>query len=144
MTADVARHLAPGMHGCTFGGNAVCATAARWSLAQVRRPAFLERVRRAGRKLATGLEALAAKHAIVREARGLGLLRAIELAPGPDPASPGAPALVTAARDAGLLLVRGGERAVRLLPPLTVTDAELVEGLERLDAALAAVGGSAR
>jgi acetylornithine/N-succinyldiaminopimelate aminotransferase len=144
MTADVARHLAPGMHGCTFGGNAVCAAAARWSLAQVRRPAFLERVRRAGRKLAAGLEALAAKHAIVREARGLGLLRAIELAPGPDPASPGAPALVTAARDAGLLLVRGGERAVRLLPPLTVTDAELVEGLERLDAALAAVGGSAR
>jgi acetylornithine/N-succinyldiaminopimelate aminotransferase len=134
MTDDVARHLAPGMHGCTFGGNAVCAAAARWSLAQVRRPAFLERVRRAGRKLASGLEALAAKHAIVREARGLGLLRAIDLAPGP--AEP--PALLAAARDAGLLLVRGGERAVRVLPPLTVTDAELVDGLERLDTALAA------
>jgi predicted acetylornithine/succinylornithine family transaminase len=141
MTADVAKALAPGMHGCTFGGNAVCAAAARWSLAQVRRPAFLERVRRAARKLAAGLEALVAKHAFVREARGLGLLRAIDLAPGTiEPA-----ALVAAAREAGLLLVRGGERAVRVLPPLTVTDAEIDDGLGRLDAALAScsqTGGS--
>lgn len=134
MTEDVAGALAPGMHGCTFGGNPLCCAAARWSLAQVRRPAFLERVRRAGRKLAAGLEALAAKHASVREVRGLGLLMAIDLAPGTiEPA-----ALVLAARDAGLLLVRGGERAVRLLPPLTVTDAELDQGLERLDTALTA------
>lgn len=134
MTEDVANTLQPGMHGCTFGGNAVCAAAARWSLAQVIRPAFLERVRRAARRLAGGLEALAAKHAAVREARGLGLLRAIDLMPGAiEPA-----ALLTAARDAGLLLVRGGERAVRVLPPLTVTDSEIDQGLERLDAALSA------
>ena len=141
MTEGVAKTLAPGMHGCTFGGNPLCAAAARWSLAQVRRPAFLERVRRAARKLGAGLEALAAKHAAVREARGLGLLRAIDLAPGTfEPA-----ALVAAAREAGLLLVRGGERAVRVLPPLTVTDAEIDDGLGRLDAALAScsqAGGS--
>jgi len=141
MTSDVAATLAPGMHGCTFGGNPVCAAAARWSLAQVRRPAFLERVRRAARKLTAGLEALAAKHAAVREARGLGLLRAIDLSTGTiEPA-----ALVAAAREAGLLLVRGGERAVRVLPPLTVTDAEIDDGLGRLDAALAScsqAGGS--
>jgi predicted acetylornithine/succinylornithine family transaminase len=140
MTSDVAATLAPGMHGCTFGGNPVCAAAARWSLAQVRRPAFLERVRRAARKLTAGLEALAAKHASVREARGLGLLRAIDLSPGTiEPA-----ALVAAAREAGLLLVRGGERAVRVLPPLTVTDAEIEEGLMRLDAALAAAAGGVK
>jgi acetylornithine/succinyldiaminopimelate/putrescine aminotransferase len=134
MTEDVAATLAPGMHGCTFGGNPVCCAAARWSLAQMRRPAFLERVRRVGRRLAAGLEALVAKHAGVRESRGLGLLTAIDLAPG----GIEAPELVMAARDAGLLLVRGGERAVRVLPPLTVTDAELDQGLERLDAALTA------
>ena len=134
MTAEVAAQLAPGMHGCTFGGNPVCAAAARWSLAQVRRPAFLERVRRADRQLADGLDALVAKHATVREARGLGLLRAIDLAPGGvEPA-----ALVVAARDQGLLLVRGGERAVRVLPPLNVTDTEIAEGLDRLDRALTA------
>jgi acetylornithine/succinyldiaminopimelate/putrescine aminotransferase len=108
----------------------------------VRRPAFLERVRRASRKLGAGLDALATKHAAVREARGLGLLRAIDLAPGTiEPA-----ALVAAAREAGLLLVRGGERALRVLPPLTVTDAEIEDGLTRLDAALtaAAAGGKAK
>ena len=132
MTENVAATLSPGMHGCTFGGNPVCAAAARWSLAQVRRPAFLERVRRAARRLAAGLEQLAARHASVREVRGLGLLTAMDLVPGGvEPA-----ALVTAARDAGLLLLRGGERAVRVLPPLTVSDDELVKGLERLDAAL--------
>ena len=137
MTENVAKTLSPGMHGCTFGGNPTCAAAARWSLAQVRRPAFLDRVRRAARRLAAGLDALAAKHATVREARGLGLLRAVDLAPGTiEPA-----ALVTAARDAGLLLVRGGERAVRVLPPLTVTDAEIDQGIQRLDAALATCSG---
>src|SRR5262249_38757110 len=65
---------APGMQGCTFGGNPTGAAAARWSLAQVREPAFLERVRRAARRLAAGLGALAQKHATIREARGLGLL----------------------------------------------------------------------
>src|SRR5580765_5052469 len=143
MTSDVAATLAPGMHGCTFGGNPVCAAAARWSLAQVRRPAFLERVRKAAKALSAGLDALAAKHKTIREARGLGLLRAIELA-GPSGAGVAGiepAALVVAARDAGLLLVRGGERAVRVLPPLTVTDGEIDEGLKRLDAALAACAG---
>jgi predicted acetylornithine/succinylornithine family transaminase len=137
MTEEVAQHLSPGMHGCTFGGNPVCAAAARWSLAQIRRPAFLERVRRASKLLAAGLEALAGKHAAVREARGLGLLRAVDLAAGTfEPA-----ALVLAAREQGLLLVRGGERAVRVMPPLTVTDAEIAEGLEKLDRSLSACAG---
>ena len=48
----------------------------------------------------------------------------------------GPAALGTAAREEGLLLVRGGDRALRLLPPLTVTDDEIHEALARLDAAL--------
>lgn len=133
MSADAAAALAPGMHGCTFGGNPVCAAAARWALAKAGEPAFLDGVRRAAAQLERGLAALAAKHATVREARGLGLLRAVDL----DPAAPfGAPQLVAAAREQGLLLVRGGERAVRLLPPLNVTPDEIAEALGALDRAL--------
>jgi acetylornithine aminotransferase len=70
----------------------------------------------------------------VREARGLGLLRAIDL----DPLAPFGPAdVLNAAREQGLLLVRGGERAVRLLPPLTVIDDEIQDALAALDRALA-------
>jgi acetylornithine/N-succinyldiaminopimelate aminotransferase len=136
MTVDAAAALAPGMHGCTFGGNPVCAAAARWSLAKVNDEAFLAGVRRSAALLERGLAAIAAKHATVREARGLGLLRAIDL----DEAAPfGAPQLVAAARDQGLLLVRGGERAVRLLPPLTVSHDEIAEALGALDRALTAL-----
>ena len=134
MTAAVAETLKPGMHGCTFGGSPAAATAGSWMLSRVNRPGFLARVRKRGRELEAGLTALAQRHPSLGEVRGLGLLRAIEIKPeaGFDPA-----VLVKAAMARGLLVVRGGEHAVRLLPPLTVTPAEISEALERLDAALA-------
>ncbi len=138
MTADAAATLKPGMHGCTFGGGAPAATAARFVLERVSQPAFLERVRRVGRHLGAALESLAQRHAGVKEARGLGLLRAIELSPG---APYDAPTLIAAARERGLLLVRGGERAIRVIPPLTVTEVEVEDAIGKLDAALAAHEG---
>jgi acetylornithine/N-succinyldiaminopimelate aminotransferase len=136
MSAEVAGSLAPGMHGCTFGGSPVAATAARWVLERVRKPALLARVRRRGRELDGAPSALVSRHAALAGTRGLGLLRAVELAPD---APFDAAALVRAARAHGLLLVRGGARAVRLLPPLTVTTAEIHEAAERLERALAAL-----
>jgi acetylornithine/succinyldiaminopimelate/putrescine aminotransferase len=136
MTEEVAACLAPGMHGCTFGGNPVCSAAANWALAQVTAPGFLEQVRRAAATLAAGLEALTAAHPSVRETRGLGLLRAIDMAAD----APFGPAdVLNAARERGLLLVRGGDRAVRLLPPLTVTDHDIHYALAALDDALSAL-----
>ncbi|MBI5709411.1 MAG: aspartate aminotransferase family protein [Candidatus Eisenbacteria bacterium] len=134
MTAEAAQALQPGMHGCTFGGGPVAATAGAYVLARVRKPGFLARVRRQGRTLGAGLERLVARHASLAEARGVGLLRAVEIA-APAPWDP--PALVAAARAHGLLLARGGERAVRLLPPLTVTGEEIALALERLERAIA-------
>ncbi len=133
MTAEAASALAPGMHGCTFGGGAIAASAGLVVLERVSNAAFLTRVRSRGRRLMAGLKRIAKSHGSVAEARGVGLLLAIDLAKD---ASFDAAALVRAARDHGLLLVRGGERAVRLLPPLIVTPAEIDQALERLDAAL--------
>jgi len=144
VTGDVADCLAPGMHGCTFGGNPVCTAAAGWALARVTAPGFLEQVRRTSATFGAQLDSLAAKHPSVREARGMGLLRAIDL----DPAAGFGPAdLVAAARERGLLLVRGGDRAVRLLPPLTVTEEDVHAALAALEQALAALespGGETR
>ena len=134
MTAEVAGSLEPGMHGCTFGGGPVQTAAGRWVLSRINRPSFLSKVRRRARELESALAALAKAYPrSVAEARGLGLLRAIELRAD---AKFGAPELVTEARAQGLLLVRGGERAVRLLPPLNVTTAEIHEAVERLGRAL--------
>ncbi len=139
MTREVADRLEPGMHGCTFGGGPVATTAGLHVLGRVNRPAFLARVRRRGRELHDGLEALVRRHPALAEARGLGLLRAIEIGPGA-PFEP--PALVAAARSHGLLVARGGERAVRLLPPLTVSTTEITEALERLERALVELEGT--
>ncbi len=136
MTAEVAGVLAPGMHGTTFGGGPVTTAAAQWVLERVAKPAFLARVRRNGRRLRAGLDALVAKHPSLTEARGLGLLTAIEIAAD----APYTPAdLVTAARAHGLLLVRGGDRAIRLLPPLDVKPEQIDLALARLDAAIASL-----
>jgi acetylornithine/N-succinyldiaminopimelate aminotransferase len=133
MTEDVAKALAPGMHGCTFGGNPIAAAAASWALEKVRKPSFLAGVRRRARRLAKGLQAVVERHPSLSGSRGLGLLQAFEVAAS---APFGPPDVLAAAREEGLLLVRGGERAVRVLPPLTVTDAELDEGIELLDRAI--------
>jgi acetylornithine aminotransferase len=134
MTAGVADALAPGMHGSTFGGGAAVTAAGAFVLERVRRPSFLARVRKHGRALADGLAACVARHPSLAATRGLGLLQAVEIARDA-PYDP--PALVAAARAEGLLLVRGGERAVRFLPPLIVTPQEIATALERFDAAVA-------
>jgi acetylornithine/N-succinyldiaminopimelate aminotransferase len=136
MRPDTAESLAPGMHGCTFGGNPVASAAGLWVLERVRKPAFLARVRQRGRALLAGLQALVARHPSLAGARGLGLIAAVEVAAG---APFDAAALVAACRAQRLLVVRGGERAVRLLPPLTVTTAELDDALGRLEAAVHAL-----
>ncbi len=136
MTNRIATSLKSGMHGCTFGGNPVAATAGLWVLEQVKKPSFLARVRKRARELDRHLVSLLEKHPSLAGIRGLGLLRAVEVKAD---AGYDAPALVAAAREEGLLLIRGGDRAVRLLPPLVVTTQEIDEAASKLDRALTAL-----
>ena len=137
LTEEAASALSAGMHGTTFGGNPVAAAAGLWVVGKIVNRSFLSRVERRGRRLRQGLDRLVREHpASLVEARGLGLLAAVEL--GAE-AGFDAPAFLVAARDHGLLLVRGGERSVRFLPPLTVTDAEIDEAIERASRALTAL-----
>jgi predicted acetylornithine/succinylornithine family transaminase len=134
MTADAAQGLAPGQHGCTFGGGAAVTAAGAFVLEQVSKPSFLAAVRARSRRLMNGLRKLVAQHPSLADARGLGLLTAVVVA---EAAPYDAPALVRAAREEGLLLVRGGERAVRLLPPLNVKNTEIDLALAHLNRAVA-------
>lgn len=142
LTAEAAAPLAAGMHGTTFGGNPVAAAAALWMVERIHRPSVLARVRRRARRLHAGLQAIVAAHpTLLSEARGLGLLAAVEIAPV---APFGPKELVEAARAEGLLLVRGGDRAVRVLPPLDVDEKTLDEGLALLARAVAAASAAAK
>jgi acetylornithine/N-succinyldiaminopimelate aminotransferase len=125
--ADV---LQPGDHGSTFAGGPVVAVAALAALEETERPELLTGVRELGARLAEGLASL--PH--VQSVRGRGLMLACEL-------DVSAPEVVRAALlEQRLIANATGPTTVRLLPPLTMSVAEVDEGLERLAVALAAAG----
>ena len=124
----------------TFGGNPVCMAAADATLEVMVREDVPTRATAQGRILREGLEKLAAQHEWVGEARGMGLMQALELVEDPGTKEPGskvAQMAMEAAREEGVLLGLGGLRGhvIRFGPSLLITPEEVEEGLERLDRA---------
>ena len=128
-TADAARGLTAGVHGTTFGGNPLAMAIGNAVLDVVLAPGFLNNVARLGLSAKQKLAALADCHPrIVEEIRGEGLMIGLKLR-----VSPGDFAAL--ARGRRLLTIPAGDNTLRLLPPLTVSDAELDEAVARLDGA---------
>jgi acetylornithine/N-succinyldiaminopimelate aminotransferase len=116
----------PGDHGSTFGGGPVIAAAALAALEICSDPSLLERVRKAGERLALGLAALPYVSAV----RGRGLMQAMDVAGGLD-----APEFARRALLEQRLVVNAtGPATIRLEPPLIVTDEEVDEAVARLGA----------
>jgi predicted acetylornithine/succinylornithine family transaminase len=132
----VADAIQPGEHGTTFGGGPLVAHVARAVLRTIAAPSFLEGVRRRAARLDERLKAMAARSQVVQELRGLGLIRGVKLEAGPRAEHGDAAAVVTRARELGLLVVAAGADVVRLLPSLNIPDEELDRGVELLEEAL--------
>jgi predicted acetylornithine/succinylornithine family transaminase len=117
----------PGDHGSTFAAGPVQCAAAHAVLDVVSDPALLANVRARGAQLAEGLAALPG----VVDVRGRGLMLACDFADG------GAPELVRRALLEQRLVVNAtGPATLRLLPPLTIGEAEAQDALRRLRALL--------
>ena len=131
-TADAARGLSAGVHGTTFGGNPLAMAIANAVLDVVLAPGFLDKVARLGLNAKQKLAALADAHPkIIEEVRGHGLMIGLKLK-----VSPGD--FATLLRAEQMLSIPAGDNTLRLLPPLTITDAELDEAVKKLDAACVA------
>jgi acetylornithine/N-succinyldiaminopimelate aminotransferase len=126
-TEKVGAVMTPGTHGTTFGGNPLAMAAANAVLDVMLEAGFLERVDQLARAFRPKLEALAARHPkVFADARGAGFLLGMKcVVPSGD--------MQTKLREAGLLTVAAGENVIRLLPPLTVSQAELDSGLAIVD-----------
>lgn len=123
--------LPKGSHGSTFGGNPLASAAALAVLQTLDEEGLVERARELGVRLRDRLDALVKKSAFVTERRGRGLLQAIELVP-----QVSAGAVLARLRERGLLVTLAGANALRLTPPLVLTDEEFEKGLSILEETL--------
>ena len=142
--AEVMDAPAPGGLGGTYAGSPLGCAAALAVLDVFEQEHLLERSRAVGERLSTGLKALAAKHPAIGDVRGLGAMVAMELFKGGDIRQPDADltkAIVAEAAGRGLILLSCGVHGnvIRILVPLTASDAILDEGMAILGDTLAAL-----
>ena len=129
LSQRVAETIAPGDHGSTYGGNLLACRAALVFLDALEN-GLLARVSKAGDRLENGLRNLAKSHAVIGDIRGTGLMWGIDIKPAVSEQ------IVTAALERGLIINCTAGSVVRLLPPLTITDAEIDEGLAKFGATI--------
>jgi 4-aminobutyrate aminotransferase/(S)-3-amino-2-methylpropionate transaminase len=142
--ADIMDAPNPGGLGGTYAGNPLSAAAALEVIKVFEQERLLERSRAVGERLRAGLQRVAAKHRAVGDVRGLGAMVAMELFKGGDVHAPDAELtqrIVAEAARRGLVLLSCGSYAniIRVLVPLTASDALIDEGLRILEETVDAV-----
>ena len=129
----------PGSHGGTFGGNVVACAAAVATLEVIRQEKMVENAATQGRVLIDGLRELQTARPAIGDVRGIGLMVAAEFtAPDGRPWTELAKATMRRAYERDLLLLTCGtyDQAIRFIPPLMVSGAQIAEGLSTFAAAL--------
>lgn len=130
LTTDrVAGTIHPGMHGSTFGGGPLACAVAIESLRQLE--GLLEHVREMGEFFWARMAWLQARHACIRELRGMGLMLGLDL----DSADT-AKTVVTRFLERGILINRTHETVLRFLPPYIIKKEQVVRVIAELDAVL--------
>jgi acetylornithine/succinyldiaminopimelate/putrescine aminotransferase len=136
LAKDAAAVFEPkGEHGSTFGGNPLTCAAADASTRYIVEHDVPGHARKMGVRLKEGLDRIRSDHDAVTDVRGMGLLCAVEFG------SEIGAAVVSACNDAGLLTNMVRPNAVRLMPPLTVSESEIDLAVERLGAGIAQAAG---
>lgn len=127
-TENAASGMTAGTHGSTYGGNPLACAVGTKVMEIIADPEFLAEVNRKAGLLRQKLEGLIADNPEVFESvRGAGLMLGLKCkASNMD--------VVTTGYANDLLVIPAADNVVRLLPALTITDAEIGEAVERLDA----------
>jgi acetylornithine/N-succinyldiaminopimelate aminotransferase len=134
-TAEAAVGMTAGTHGTTFGGNPLAMAVGNAVLDVVLGEGFLEEVSRKALLLKQGLASIIDEYpGVFEEVRGAGLMLGLKCrVPNTD--------VVAAMRSENMLAVPAGDNVVRLLPPLTLTDEDIRDGVERIGNAAAGLAG---
>lgn len=119
----------PKDHGTTFGGNPLVTKSASVVLKEIAEGNLLENVIESGQFLEEQLIELKEKYSVIKEIRGIGLMRSIEL-------SIPAKEIIKGCIEEGLLVVGSKDNIIRLLPPLIIKKDEITKGINILDKVL--------
>ncbi len=143
--ADVMDGVHVGGLGGTFGGNPLACVAALAVLDQVERDGLVERAHRIGDVAMERLRDMAERHEAVGDVRGRGAMVAMELVEDRQtkrPAKGMASRIIEECFREGVIVLKAGtyDNVIRLLPPLTIEEGLLGDGLDVLDKALATSG----
>lgn len=135
LTTDaLAKHLAVGTHGTTFGGNPLACAVGEAVIDIVNTPEVLAGVKAKSARLKARLEQIGQQSGVFGEVRGLGLLLGCVLG---EAWKGKAKTVLDAAAAEGLLVLQASPDVVRFAPSLVVEDADMDEGLARFERALA-------
>jgi 4-aminobutyrate aminotransferase len=125
--ATIARHdimsWEKGAHGSTYAGNPVCCAAALATIAMLE-DGLIENTAEIGAVLMEGLKDLSGRQPMIREVRGLGLMIGIDFE-----TADVADSVEMACLRRGLLVLRAGDHAIRMAPPLVLNRAQAETGL---------------
>jgi acetylornithine aminotransferase len=125
----------PGNHASTFGGNPFACATSLAVLKTLEQDNLLQNVQARGEQLRTRLRAIATKYNhIFMDVRGWGLIDGLEISSDVDLTSLD---IVQKAMEKGLLLAPAGPKVLRFVPPLIVTEAEIDQASDILEATIA-------
>ncbi|WP_148715557.1 aspartate aminotransferase family protein [Chitinolyticbacter meiyuanensis] len=137
-TAEIAKHLAVGTHGTTYGGNPLACAVAGALFDVVSQPEVLAGVRQKRQQFVEGIAAINAKLGVFKEVRGLGLLIGAELK---DEYAGQAREILALAAQQGLMVLMAGPNVIRFAPSLVIPQADIADGLARFERAVTAFVG---
>ncbi len=115
----------PGSHGSTFGGNPLAMAAAEATLLEVLNDGFLQETEEKGEYLFSLLTEEVGRIPGVKAIRGRGLMAGIECEREAAP-------YILKLQEKGVLCIPAGTHVIRLLPPLTITKEQLLQGVEAI------------
>ena len=123
---DILAVMKKGEHSSTFGGNPLACAAGTATLHALTQDGLIENAKSIGEKFLQGLEDLKSKHPIIREIRGKGLMIGVEL-------KFEVKDILMEGIKNGLLLLYSGRNILRFLPPLVISEEDIVKTLQILD-----------
>jgi succinylornithine aminotransferase len=135
-TADIAQHFPVGAHGSTYGGNPLGAAVAGKVIDLINNPAVFAEVKRKHARFTEKLTRIGERYGLFKEVRGMGLLIGAQMA---DAFENRAEELIALGIQKGVFALMAGPNVTRFAPSLLIPEADMDEGLARLDAAAAAL-----